>query len=184
MNNIKCLLFLLCLFTIKTAHAQTTSITIDTILLKLTVTTQEDKKLKTKIIFENLGNHKIKSCFTNKEGNADFVLPSEAKYKITIPASDDSYEYEIPEFTISPLAVTFKFRLRPANNALVGINVLNNKAKTGKGPEEFKKLADKKGFTKKGRLKEGIKARETVNRLKEKFDLGHGHAMAVYALFK
>ena len=128
MNNIKFLLLFLCVSSIKAVYAQPTSITIDSIVLKLTVTTQEDKKLKTKIIFENLGNHKIKSCFTNQEGNADFVLPSEAKYKITIPASDDSYEYEIPEFTISPLPVTFKFGLRPASNALVGINVLNNPA--------------------------------------------------------
>ncbi|MEO8771558.1 MAG: hypothetical protein ABI402_15800 [Ferruginibacter sp.] len=112
MNSFKLLMCFFFGLIMNTAYSQTPSITIDSILLKLTVITQEDKKLKTKVIFENLGNHKIKTCFTNQQGEADFVIPSEAKYKITIPASDDSYEYEIPEFTISPLAVTFKFGLR------------------------------------------------------------------------
>jgi hypothetical protein len=55
----------------------------------------------------------------------------------------------------------------------------NIKAKTGKSPADFKKLADKKGL-----LKEGVKAGEKVKWLKEDFDLGHGHAMAIYATFK
>ena len=55
----------------------------------------------------------------------------------------------------------------------------NIKTKTGKTPEEFKKLADKKGL-----LKPGVKAGEIVKWLKEDFDLGHGHAMAIYATFK
>ena len=55
----------------------------------------------------------------------------------------------------------------------------NIKAKTGKTPADFKKLADKKGL-----LKPGIKAGEIVKWLKEDFDLGHGHAMAIYATFK
>ena len=60
----------------------------------------------------------------------------------------------------------------------------NIRKKTGKSPDDFKKLADKKGFTKNGRLKEGIKAGEIVKWLKEEFGLGHGHSMAIYALFK
>lgn len=55
----------------------------------------------------------------------------------------------------------------------------NIKAKTGKSPEDFKKLADKKGL-----LIPGVKAGEIVKWLKEDFDLGHGHAMAIYATFK
>lgn len=55
----------------------------------------------------------------------------------------------------------------------------NIKAKTGKLPEDFKKLAEKKGL-----LKEGIKAGQIVKWLKEEFDLGHGHAMAIYAIIK
>jgi len=50
----------------------------------------------------------------------------------------------------------------------------NIKAKTGKTPEDFKK----------GKLKDGIKAGEIIAWLKEDFDLGHGHAMAIYAIFK
>lgn len=57
------------------------------------------------------------------------------------------------------------------------------KTKTGKGPEDFKKLAEQKGFLKKGKIIEGIKAGQIVQWLKEDFELGHGHAMAMYALF-
>jgi hypothetical protein len=55
----------------------------------------------------------------------------------------------------------------------------NIKAKTGKTPDDFKKLAEKKGL-----LKPGVKAGEIVAWLKKDFDLGHGHAMAIYAVFK
>ena len=55
----------------------------------------------------------------------------------------------------------------------------NIKIKTGKTPEEFKRLAEQKGL-----LKPGVKAGEIVAWLKEDFGLGHGHAMAIYATFK
>ncbi len=55
----------------------------------------------------------------------------------------------------------------------------NIKAKTGKTPADFKKLAEKKGL-----LKEGVKPGEIVKWLKDDFELGHGHAMAIYATFK
>ena len=52
----------------------------------------------------------------------------------------------------------------------------NIKTKTGKTPEQFKKIAEKKGL-----LKPGVKAGEIVAWLKEDFELGHGYAMAIYA---
>ncbi len=55
----------------------------------------------------------------------------------------------------------------------------NIHAKTGKTPEDFKKLAEKRGL-----LKEGVKAGEIVAWLKKDFELGHGHAMAIYTVFK
>lgn len=55
----------------------------------------------------------------------------------------------------------------------------NIKAKTGKSPEDFKKLAEKRGL-----LKPDTKAGEIVSWLKKDFELGHGHAMAIYAVFK
>ncbi|MBV8251352.1 MAG: DUF4287 domain-containing protein [Chitinophaga sp.] len=58
----------------------------------------------------------------------------------------------------------------------------NIQKKTGKSPEDFKKLADGKGFSEKGKLKPGVKAGEIVAWLKADFELGHGHAMAIYAL--
>jgi hypothetical protein len=60
----------------------------------------------------------------------------------------------------------------------------NIKTKTGKGPDDFIKLATKKGFVEKGQIKTGVKAGEIVQWLKDDFDLGHGHSMAIYALLK
>lgn len=55
----------------------------------------------------------------------------------------------------------------------------NIKAKTGHTPDDFKKLAEKKGL-----LKPGFKAGDLVKWLKEDYDLGHGHSMAIWAVFK
>lgn len=60
----------------------------------------------------------------------------------------------------------------------------NIKAKTGKTPSDFKKLAEKKGFIVDEKLNPKIKATEITNWLKEEFELGHGHAMAIFAAFK
>jgi hypothetical protein len=60
----------------------------------------------------------------------------------------------------------------------------NIQAKTGKSPADFKKLADQKGFSTKGKLKPDVKAGQVVAWLKEDFELGHGHAMAIVALLK
>lgn len=57
---------------------------------------------------------------------------------------------------------------------------LNNiQAKTGKSPDDFIALARGKGF-----MEPGVKASQIVAWLKEDFDLGHGHAMAIYKLLK
>lgn len=55
----------------------------------------------------------------------------------------------------------------------------NIKSKTGKSPEDFMKLAKKKGL-----LKPDMKAGELVVWLKKDFGLGHGHSMALWAVFK
>lgn len=60
----------------------------------------------------------------------------------------------------------------------------NIEAKTGKTPADFRAMAEKKGFTKGGKLAPGVKAGAIVAWLKEDFELGHGHAMAIYALLK
>ena len=60
----------------------------------------------------------------------------------------------------------------------------NIEAKTGKTPADFKELAEKKGFLKEGQVIETVKATQITNWLKEEFELGHGHAMAIYASFK
>ena len=60
----------------------------------------------------------------------------------------------------------------------------NIQAKTGKSPSDFKALAEKMGFTQNGKIKPEVKATQITNWLKEEFGLGHGHAMAIYALLK
>lgn len=60
---------------------------------------------------------------------------------------------------------------------------LNNiRTKTGQSPDDFRQMAEEKGFTENGEVK--VKAGEIVNWLKKDFALGHGHAMAIYALLK
>ena len=55
----------------------------------------------------------------------------------------------------------------------------NIKTKTGKTPRQFKDLAVEGGV-----LTSDTKAGELVAWLKKEFGLGHGHAMAVWAVFK
>lgn len=52
-------------------------------------------------------------------------------------------------------------------------------AKTGKTPEDFKNLASNAGI-----LSPTMKAGDLVNWLKQEFGLGHGHSMAIWAVFK
>lgn len=60
----------------------------------------------------------------------------------------------------------------------------NIEAQTGKNPAAFRKLAEQNGYTEKGRLRPNVKAGQIVAWLKADFALGHGHAMAIYALLK
>ncbi len=60
----------------------------------------------------------------------------------------------------------------------------NIQTKTGKSPDDLRNLATEKGFLENGKLKPGVKAGQIVQWLKDDFDLGHGHSMAIYALFK
>jgi hypothetical protein len=60
----------------------------------------------------------------------------------------------------------------------------NIEARTGKSAADFKTLAAKKGFTLDGKLNPDVKAGQIVQWLKDDFDLGRGHAMAIYALLK
>jgi hypothetical protein len=55
----------------------------------------------------------------------------------------------------------------------------NIHAKTGKTPEDFKELATAAGI-----YKRDMKANDLVAWLKQEFVLGHGHSMAVWAVFK
>lgn len=58
----------------------------------------------------------------------------------------------------------------------------NIEAKTGKTPTDFRAIAEQKGFTEDGAPRPGVRAGDVVQWLKDDFDLGHGHAMAIWAL--
>ena len=60
----------------------------------------------------------------------------------------------------------------------------NIQTKTGKSPDDFKVIAEQKGFTQNGELKSSVKAGDIVKWLTDDYSLGHGHAMAIYALLK
>lgn len=55
----------------------------------------------------------------------------------------------------------------------------NIQAKTGKTPEQLKEAAEKAGV-----YRRDMKAGDLVKFLKDEFDLGHGHSMAIWKLFK
>ena len=58
----------------------------------------------------------------------------------------------------------------------------NIEAKTGKSPADFRALAEQRGFTEGGVPKEGVRAGDVVRWLGDDYGLGHGHAMAIWAL--
>ena len=60
----------------------------------------------------------------------------------------------------------------------------NIHAKTGKTPEDFRRRAEDKGFLASGTIKPGVTAGAIVDWLNEEYDLGRGHAMAIYAILK
>jgi hypothetical protein len=60
----------------------------------------------------------------------------------------------------------------------------NIQAKTGVDAAGFRALANEKGWAEDGVLMPEVKAGAIVAWLKADFDLGHGHAMAIYALLK
>ena len=57
--------------------------------------------------------------------------------------------------------------------------ITNIEAKTGTGPDDFIRLARKKGF-----LEPGLKAGPTIEWLNKDFGLGRGHAMAVIVVLR
>jgi hypothetical protein len=60
----------------------------------------------------------------------------------------------------------------------------NIERKTGLSPAAFRAKAEEKGFLKNGELVTGVKAGQIVKWLRDDYELGHGHAMAIYALLK
>ena len=57
-------------------------------------------------------------------------------------------------------------------------------AGTGKTPEQLAASASEKGFLEGDQIAHGVKATQITDWLKADYELGHGHAMAIYAWFK
>jgi hypothetical protein len=60
----------------------------------------------------------------------------------------------------------------------------NIQAKTGKSPDDFRKMAMDKGFADPQGIVQGVKAKQIIDWLGAEFGLGHGHSMAIVALLK
>ncbi len=60
----------------------------------------------------------------------------------------------------------------------------NIQTKTGKSPADFKDMAAEKGFANESGITLGTKAGDIIAWLKQDFELGHGHAMAIVAMLK
>jgi Domain of unknown function (DUF4287) len=60
----------------------------------------------------------------------------------------------------------------------------NIQAKTGKSPDDFRRMAAERGFSGTEGIATGVKATQITDWLKADFGLGHGHAMAIVALLK
>ena len=126
MKYCKAIILIFSVLIFESSYSQTQTISSDSIIINVTVTTQSNKKLETEIIFENLSSHQKKIYKSNKEGRVDCVLSTCESYQIKIPNSTDSYEYNIPEFSISPLQLTFKFSINKNPTSSLVIRFLNN----------------------------------------------------------
>jgi hypothetical protein len=60
----------------------------------------------------------------------------------------------------------------------------NIQTKTGQSAADLRRLAADRGYLSGDKLLPEIKAGEIIEWLKDDFDLGHGHAMAIVALLK
>lgn len=123
------LLFFVLIFS--RSYSQTPTISSDSVLIKLSIKTQDDKNLETAITFENVSTYKKKTYTSNKEGKVNCVLYTGESYLIKIPNSDDSYEYSIPDFSITPLELTFKFTLREKAHTSSGLIFFNDNPNLG-----------------------------------------------------
>lgn len=85
----------------------------DTVVINLTIMGYDDKPIVTKVNIENRATHQITNCTTNKQGKAVCKLATDGSYSIKIPNSGDSYEYSIPDISITPVDFTFKFHSAP-----------------------------------------------------------------------
>ncbi|MGV8984878.1 MAG: DUF4287 domain-containing protein [Cypionkella sp.] len=56
--------------------------------------------------------------------------------------------------------------------------------KTGKSAEDFRGMAVERGFAGPDGIAPGIKATQITDWLQADFDLGHGHAMVIFAFLK
>ena len=123
---------LLFLFPCISSHGQTSGSLAEKVTLTLNITDFEDSEIETVVRFEEAKSHKIIEFKTNKEGNAVCLVDKGYKYIVSILHSDDSYEYDIPDYADTKLAFTLKFhvesnvRVATKANTVATFKVFNN----------------------------------------------------------
>jgi hypothetical protein len=90
----------------------------------------------------------------------------------------DSFEDGFKEESLLRLLLRLNSRVQCALMSFQAY-IDNIQAKTGKLPQDFRDELDAEGL-----LRRDMKAGELVAWLKEKYGLGHGHSMAIWAVFK
>ena len=123
MRKLIALLFVANCFSVS---AQTQSISSDSIVVNLTITNQDGVTIETPVTFENANPKDSKHATTNKLGNGSCTLSTGENYIVRIPDSDDNYEYNIPEFSVSPVQLNFKFSVNKNSSPSLIIRILNN----------------------------------------------------------
>ncbi|MFT3682770.1 MAG: hypothetical protein QM791_21105 [Ferruginibacter sp.] len=136
--------------------SQAPSISDDSVLLKIKVSGHDGAKIEGPLQIYNNRTHQLINSKINKEGRSECRLSTGESYTIRLKESEDTYNYDIPEFSISPQEIELKFHtgadtiytapettiIETPVNVPVGIRLLNKgeiKKITVNSGENFKK---------------------------------------------
>lgn len=94
----------------------------DHVEIRMKITDANRRPLATQVIVQYAHPVKKIKAVANDSGMAVMVVKTGMVYNISIPSSDDYYEYEIPEFAASPVEVNFLFH--PKSRAQREISIM------------------------------------------------------------
>ncbi len=106
--------------------AQQTSVTFDTVVFRIQVTGKDGKPLAATLYFSTEGKTKKYAFDPDAQGRVVAKVPTGYRYTVTVDGSADSYEYDIPNVSISPVDAVLKFVKSGTQDAvMVGLYFLN-----------------------------------------------------------